>query len=123
MIMNRKKRDQESNNIGLGKTENNKHPGAEGEQHTVKKKLMLHKVRRLQLFERERLPKLKENSKFIKLKEGINGVIEELLEDELDITDINNLIHAAATIQHSFSNLSDERSNASSKMVPPHSAI
>ena len=42
--------DQESNNTGLGKTENNKHPGAEGEQHAVKKKLkedlqiILHKV-------------------------------------------------------------------------------
>ena len=33
------RRDQESNNTGLGKTENNKHPGAEGEQHAVKKKL------------------------------------------------------------------------------------
>ena len=45
------KRDQECNNTGLGKTENNKHPGAGGEQHTVEKKLKedlqisLHKVR------------------------------------------------------------------------------
>jgi hypothetical protein len=32
------------------------------------------------MYERERLPKLRENSKLIKLKEEINGVIEELLE-------------------------------------------
>ena len=32
-------RDQESNNIGLGKTENNKHSGTGGEQHTVRNKL------------------------------------------------------------------------------------
>jgi hypothetical protein len=49
--------------------------------------------------EREKLPKLKTNSKLIKLQEEINGVIEELLEeDEMDITDINNLIYSAATI-------------------------
>jgi len=35
----------------------------------------------------------------IKFQEEINGVIEELLEDdEMNITDINNLIYAAATI-------------------------
>jgi hypothetical protein len=35
----------------------------------------------------------------IKTQEEINGIIEELLEkDEMDITDINNLIYAAATI-------------------------
>ena len=33
------KRDQESNNTGLGTIENNKHPGAEGEQHTGRNKL------------------------------------------------------------------------------------
>jgi hypothetical protein len=49
--------------------------------------------------EREKLPKLKTNKKLIKLQEEIHGVIEELLEeDEMDITDINNLIYAAATI-------------------------
>ena len=49
--------------------------------------------------EREKLPKLTTNSKLIKLQEEINGVMEELLEeDEMDITDINNLIYAAATI-------------------------
>jgi len=43
--------------------------------------------------EREKLPKLKTNSKLVKLEEEIKGVIEELLEeDEMDITDINNLI-------------------------------
>ena len=42
--------------------------------------------------EREKLPKLKTNSKLIKLQEEINGVIEELLEEnEINIRDINNL--------------------------------
>ena len=36
--------------------------------------------------------------KLIKLQGKINGIIEELLEDEMNITDINNLIYAAATI-------------------------
>ena len=49
--------------------------------------------------EREKLLKLTTNSKLIKIQEEINGVIEELLEeDEMDITDINNPIHAAAAI-------------------------
>ena len=50
--------------------------------------------------EREKLPKLKTNSKLIKFQEEIKGVIDELLEEEeeMDITDINNLIYAAATI-------------------------
>jgi hypothetical protein len=49
--------------------------------------------------ERKRLPKLKENNKLLKLKEDINGVTEELLEeDESDITDINNFICVATTI-------------------------
>ena len=78
---------------------------AKGEQHTVRNKLkedlqvMWHKVRLVQMCEREKLPKLKTNSKFIKFQEEINGVIDELLEDEeMDITDINNLIDATATI-------------------------
>ena len=59
----------------------------------------MHKVRLLQISEREKLPRLKTNSKLIKHQEEINGVIEELLEeDEMNITDINNLIYAAATI-------------------------
>ena len=49
--------------------------------------------------EREKLPKLKTKSKLIKFQEEINGVIDELLEEEeMDITDINDLIYAAATI-------------------------
>jgi hypothetical protein len=77
---------------------------AEGEQHTVRNKLkedlqiMWHKVRLLQMFEREKLQKLKTYSKLIKIQEEINGVIKELLEEEeMDIRDINNLICAAAT--------------------------
>jgi hypothetical protein len=81
------------------------HPSAEAEQHTVRDKLKediqitWHKVRLLQMSEREKLPKFKTNNKLIKLQEEINGVIEELLEEqEMNITDINNLIYAAATI-------------------------
>ena len=48
--------------------------------------------------EKEKLPKLKTNSKLIELHEEINGVIGLLEEDEMDIPDLNNLIHAAATI-------------------------
>ena len=63
--------------------------------------------------EREKLPKLKTNSKLIKLQEEINGVIEELLEeDEMNtsITDINNLIYAAATIMTQTLNETSKRS-------------
>jgi len=61
--------------------------------------------------EREKLPKLKTNSKLIKLQEEINGVIEELLEeDEMDITNINNLIYAAATIMTQTLNEPSKRS-------------
>ena len=60
---------------------------------------MWHMLRLLQICEREKLPRLETNSKLIKLQEEINGVIEELLEeDEMGITDINNLIYAAVTI-------------------------
>jgi len=60
---------------------------------------MWHKMRLLQMSEREKMPKLKTNSILIKLQEEINGVIEELLEvDEMNITDINNLIYTATTI-------------------------
>jgi hypothetical protein len=38
-------------------------------------------VRLLQCPERQRLPKLKENVKLIKLKDEINGLIQELLEE------------------------------------------
>jgi len=99
------KRDHESNNTALGKIENNKHPGQERAQHIVRNKLkedlqiMWHKMKLLQMSDRERLPKLKENSKLIRLMEEINVIIEELLEeDESDINDTNYLIHATATI-------------------------
>jgi len=98
-IIEYQNRDQENENTDFGKVENNKHLSAVGEQHTVKNKLkedlqiMWHKVRLLQMSEMEKLPKLETNSKLIKLQEEINGVIEELLEeDEMNITDINNLI-------------------------------
>ena len=74
-VIERQKRDQESNENGFGKVENNKHSRAEGEQHVVRNKLkeglqiMWHKVRILQMSEREKLPKLKRNSKLIKLQE------------------------------------------------------
>jgi hypothetical protein len=48
--------------------------------------------------ERESLPKLRENN-LIHLKKEINAIIEELLkENENEVTDINNLIYAAATV-------------------------
>ena len=88
------RRDQENENTDFGKAENNKHPSAEGEQHTFKNKLkedlqiMWPKVRVLEMCEMEKLPKLKTNSKLIKLQEEINGVTEELLEeDAMIITD------------------------------------
>ena len=90
-VTEHQKRDQESNSTVIGTVENK---SAEGEQHTVRNKLkkdlqiMWHKVWLLQMFEREKLPKQKTNSKLIKFQEGINGVIEELLEEEeMDITD------------------------------------
>ena len=103
-VIEHQKRDQESKSTAIGKVENK---SAEGEQHTVRDKLkedlqvMWHKVRLLQMCEREKLPKVKTKSKLIKFQEEINGVIDELLEEEeeeMDITDINNLIYAAATI-------------------------
>ena len=104
-VIGYQQRDQESNNTGFGKEENYKHPSAEGEQHTGRNKLkedlqvMWHKVKLLQMCEREKLPKLTTNSKFKKLQEEINGVMEEPLEeDAIGITNIKNLIYAAATI-------------------------
>jgi hypothetical protein len=86
------KRDQESNNTGLGKIGNNKHPGAKGEQQRVRTKLkenlqiMWHKASLLQKSEMERLSKLKEYRKLIKLKEEINGITEELFRSKMDWT-------------------------------------
>jgi len=106
-----------NNNTDFRKAEKNKHPSAEGEQHTLNNKLtkdlqiMWHKVRLLQMCEREKLSKLKTNSKLIKLQEEINGVIEELLEeDEMNTTDTNNLIYAAATIMTQTLNEPSKRS-------------
>ena len=49
--------------------------------------------------ESERLSKLKENCTLIKLKEKINGIFEETLEEnKSDLKDINNLIYIATTI-------------------------
>jgi hypothetical protein len=44
-VIEHQKRDQESKSTGFGETENNKHPSAEGEQHTGRNKLKedLHK--------------------------------------------------------------------------------
>ena len=79
-------RDEESNNTGLCKIEC-KHSGTEVGQHTVRNKLkedlqiMWHKVRLVQMYEKKMLPILLENSKLRKLKEEINGIIEELLAE------------------------------------------
>jgi hypothetical protein len=116
-VIEHRKGDQEINNTGFGKVENNKHPSAEGKQHTFSNKLkedlqiMWHKVRLLQIHERVKLPKIKTNSKLIKLQEEINGAIEELLEEEeMDVTDINNVIYAAATIMTQTLNEPSKRS-------------
>jgi hypothetical protein len=63
--------------------------------------------------DREKLPKLERGRKrkLIRLQEAINGIIEELLEDEMDITDINKLIYAAATIITLTMNELSKRSN------------
>jgi len=61
--------------------------------------------------ERERLPKLKENSKLTKLIKEIYGITEELLgEDESDIRDTNNFIYAAGTIMGQTMNQPSKRS-------------
>ena len=116
-VIEHQKREQGSKNTGFDKEKNNKHPSAEGEQHTDKNKLkealqvIWHKVRLIQMCEREKLPKLTTNSKLIKLQEEINGVIKELVEEaEVNITDINNLIYAAATIMTQTLNESSKRS-------------
>jgi len=104
-------------NVAFDKAEINKYPSAEGEQHTVKNKLkkdlqiMWHKVRLLHISEREKLPRFKTQGKLIKLQEEINGVIEELLvENEMNVTDINNMIYAAAPIMTQILNEPDKRS-------------
>jgi len=55
MIKSTRRESLKINNNGLAKLENNKHPGGEGEQHTVRNKLtedlqiVWHKVRLLQM--------------------------------------------------------------------------
>ena len=54
---------------------------------------------------------MKENSRLLKLKEEVNEIIEELLEDyELETTDINNFIYAAAPIMTPTMNQPSKRS-------------
>jgi len=49
--------------------------------------------------ERQRLPKLREKDKLIEIKNQINGITEELLnENETDTININHLIQSAATV-------------------------
>ena len=61
--------------------------------------------------ERKKLPKLETKNKLIKLQEEINGVNEELLEEnEMNITDTNNLIYAVATIMTQTLNEPSKRS-------------
>jgi len=72
---------------------------------------MWHTVRLVQVSEREKLPNLKTKSKLIKFQEEVNGVTEELLEeDEMNTTDINNLIYTAATIMTQTLNEPSKRS-------------
>jgi chorismate mutase len=48
--------------------------------------------------ERQRLPKLVENN-VVSIKKEMNGIIEEILkENKIDITDLNHLIYAAASV-------------------------
>jgi len=72
--------------------------------------IVWHKVRLLQMSEREKLPKIKTNSILIKYKVEINGVIEELLEAEMDITDTNNLIYTTGAIMTQTLNKPSKRS-------------
>ena len=68
--------------------------------------------------ERKKLPKLTKNSKLTKFQEEINGIIEELLEEgEVDITDINSLIYAAATFMTLALNKPSKRNTNSGKVV------
>jgi oligoribonuclease NrnB/cAMP/cGMP phosphodiesterase (DHH superfamily) len=57
-----------------------------------------HKVRFLEMSERGRLPKLAEINKLICLMEEVNDIIKELEENVTDITEVNHLIYAAATV-------------------------
>jgi hypothetical protein len=61
-----------------------------------KLQIMWYKKRFLQMSETQRLPKLIE-TKLIHLENEINGINGLLKENKTDITDINHLIHAAAS--------------------------
>jgi hypothetical protein len=98
----------EENNSNVGTNEEHleiKDLGEDVEQNKARDKLreklqiMWYKARLLQMSARQRRPKLTENNELIHLQKEINGITEELLkEDETDITDINHLIYAAATV-------------------------
>ncbi|PNF19358.1 hypothetical protein B7P43_G06722 [Cryptotermes secundus] len=71
------------------------------ERNELKEQLQVarHKVRFLQMSERRTLLKLEENKKLVCLKEQVNGIIKELLEEnQINITEVNHLIYAAATV-------------------------
>jgi hypothetical protein len=101
-------REEQTNNAGVTEEHlllQNRNLGEDTQQHVAGEKLkeeleiMWYKVRLSQMSDRQRLPKLVENSKIIWLKKEMNGIIEELLkENEIDIPDINHLIYAAATV-------------------------
>jgi hypothetical protein len=101
-------REEQTNNVGATEEHlllENRNLGEDTQQHVAREKLkeeleiMWHKVRLLQMSERQRLPNLIENNKIIRLKKEINGIIEEILkENETDITDLNRLIYAAETV-------------------------
>jgi hypothetical protein len=101
-------REEQTNNAGATEEHlllQNRNLGQDAQQHVAGEKLkeeleiMWYKVRLLQMSERQRLPKLVENRKIIWLKKEINSLIQELLkENEIEITDINHLIYAAARV-------------------------
>jgi hypothetical protein len=70
-----------------------------GEKLKEELEIMWYKVGLLQMSKRQRLPKLTESNKIIWLKKEMNGTTEEhLKENETDITDLNHLTYAAATV-------------------------
>jgi hypothetical protein len=100
-------REEQTNNVHTTEEHlllQNRNLGEDTQQHVAGEKLkeeteMWYKVRLLQMSERQRMPKLIGNNKIIRLKKETNGIIEELVkENETDITDLNHLIYAAATV-------------------------
>jgi hypothetical protein len=93
------------NNNNNDNNNNKNSSGRKVGQHTVRHKLQedlqvtWHKIKLLQMSQRESLPELKENSKLIKLEDkNIWNGIELLEEHESDITYISNRIYAAAQL-------------------------